>query len=161
MKIKAVTTIALALILTACGDSNEKAIGVYKYNVALTGTEKIAEVKNDGETYIFIGDAIRKKNIIALSETDDGLSYNNIPLKLSEDGGTLYFGQINGTRVDVNYLSERLESFENNKKACETLQAEVDHNSKTMPKEQWNEYNKSLKSRSPADCHIIGAGMRW
>jgi len=161
MKVKSVTTIALTLVITACGDSNEKAIGAYKYNVALTGTEKIAEVKKDGDTYIFIGDAIRKRNIIALSKTDDGLSYNNIPLRLSEDGKILYFGQINGTRVEASYLSERLASFESNKESCEKLQAEVNQNSKDMPKEQWNEYNKSLKSRSPADCHIIGAGMRW
>jgi len=85
----------------------------------------------------------------------------NIPLRLSEDGKILYFGQINGTRVEASYLSERLASFESNKESCEKLQAEVNQNSKDMPKEQWNEYNKSLKSRSPADCHIIGAGMRW
>lgn len=161
MKIKSATTIVLTFIITACGDNNEKAIGAYKYNVALTGTEKIAEVKKDGDTYIFIGDAIRKRNIIALSKTDDGLSYNNIPLKLSEDGNTLYFGQINGTRVDTDYLAERLTSFDDNKKACEKLQAEVNENEKSMPKEQWNEYNKLLKSRTPDDCNIVGAGMRW
>lgn len=161
MKIKLITTIALAFAITACGDNNERAIGVYKYNVSLTGTEKISEVKKDGDTYLFIGDAINNRNIIALSKTSDGLSYNNIPLKVSEDGNTLYFGQINGTRVEASYLSERLATIENNKKLCAILQTEVDGNEKTMPKEQWNEYNKSLKTRTPDGCRIIGAGMRW
>jgi hypothetical protein len=161
MKIKLITTIALALAITACGDNNERAIGVYKHNVALTGTEIISEVKKDGDTYLFIGDAIKNRNIIALSKTTDGLSYNNIPLKISEDGNTLYFGQINGTRVEASYLSERLTTIESNKKICAKLQAEVDGNEKTMPKEQWNEYNKSLKIRTPDDCLIVGAGMRW
>lgn len=161
MKIKLLSTVALALAITACGDNNERAIGIYKYNVALTGTEKISEVKKDGDTYLFIGDAINNRNIIALSKTSDGLSYNNIPLKISEDGNTLYFGQINGKRVEASYLSERLTTIDNNKKICAEIQAEVDDNEKTMPKEEWNEYNKSLKIRTPDDCRIIGAGMRW
>lgn len=161
MKFKSIAIIGLALSITACGDSNEKAVGLYKYNIALTGTEKIAEVKKDGDAYLFVEDTIRKSNAIALTKTADGLSYNNIPLKLSEDGNTLYFGPINGARVDGNYLSERLATIERNKKLCAELQEEVNSNEKAMPKEQWNEYNKSLKSRTPADCRIVGAGMRW
>ncbi|MDX5371896.1 MAG: hypothetical protein LPK18_05615 [Pseudomonadaceae bacterium] len=161
MKIKLATTILLSLTVSACGDNNERAIGVYKHSAALTGTEIISEVKKDGDTYLFVGDAIKNKNIIALSKTSDGLSYNNIPLKISEDGNTLYFGKINGTRVDASYLADRMAAIENNKKICAELQAEADKNAKTMSKEQWNEYNKSLKTKTPDGCRIIGAGMRW
>lgn len=161
MKLKLIATIALALNITACGDSNEKVIGLYKYDFAMAGTERIAEVKKEGDAYLFIEDVIQSSNAIALAETADGLSYNNIPLKLSEDGNTLYFGPVNGTRVDGNYLSERLETIGNNKKICAELQQEVNDNAEIMPTEQWNEYSKSLRSRTPADCHIVGAGMRW
>ncbi|MDV5863674.1 hypothetical protein QM298_22895 [Pseudomonas mendocina] len=161
MKTKSLIIIAFAFGITACGDSNEKAIGLYKYNVALTGTEKIAEIKKDGDAYLFVEDAIRKSNAIALTKTSDGLSYNNMPLKLSEDGNTLYFGPINGARVDANYLSERLASIESNKKACAELQSEVEQNDKSMNKEQWNEYIKSINGKKPNGCNIIGAGMRW
>ena len=161
MKIRLTSTIALTLAISACSDNNESTIGIYKHNVALTGTEIISEVKKDGDTYIFVGDAIKNKNVIALSKTPDGLSYKNIPLKVSEDGNTLYFGKITGTRVDASYLSERITTIENNKKICAELQAEVDKNENTMPKEQWNDYNKLLKTKTPDGCHIIGAGMRW
>lgn len=161
MKTKPLITIALAFFITACGDSNEKAIGFYKYKHNLSGTEKISEIKKDGDAYLFIEDAIRKSNAIALTETADGLSYNNMPLKLSEDGNTLYFGPINGSRVDANYLSERLAAIESSKKACAKLQREVDQNDKDMNKEQWNEYIKSINDKKPDECHIIGAGMRW
>ncbi len=157
MKIRLASTIALTLAISACSDNNESTIGIYKHNVALTGTEIISEVKKDGDTYIFVGDAIKNKNVIALSKTPDGLSYNNIPLKGTEDGSTLNDGKITGTRADANYLSERITK----KKICAELQAEVDKNEKTMPKEQWNDYNKLLKTKTPDGCHIIGAGMRW
>lgn len=105
MKIKLLIAIALALGITACSDDNKNAVGLYKYSHNLSGTEKIAEVKQDGTTYLFVEDVIGESNAIALTKTADGLSYNNIPLKLSENGDTLYFGSINGTRVDSNYLA--------------------------------------------------------
>ena len=160
MQFKSIVIIGLALSIEACGDSNEKSVGLFKYE-ARAGKEKIAEVKKDGDTYLFIEDAIRKSKPIALTKTADGLSFNNIPLKLSEDGDTLYFGPINGARVDSNYLSERLATVERNKKLCTELQEEVNGNQKAMPKEQWNEYIKSLKSRTPVDCRIVGADIRW
>lgn len=161
MKIKLLITIALALGITACSDNNESAVGLYKYSHNLSGTEKVAEVKQDGATYLFVEDVIGESNAIALTKTADGLSYNNIPLKLSENGNTLYFGPINGTRIDSNYLAERLKIIENNKRACAQLQSEVEQNDKTMNKEQWNEYVKSIQNEKPDDCRIIGAGMRW
>ncbi len=161
MKIKSLITIALAFGITACGDNNENAVGLYKYSHNLSGTEKIAEIKKDGDAYLFVEDVIRKSNAIALTETADGLFYNNMSLKLSENGNILYFGPINGTRVDTNYLTERLITIENNKKACAQLQSEVEQNDKSMNKEQWNKYIKSIKGKKPDDCHIIGAGMRW
>ncbi len=161
MTFKSIVTIAIALSITACGDSNDKAVGLYKYNVEMRGIETIAEVKKEGDVYLFIEDAIRKSNALALTETADGLSYNNIPLKLSEDGNTFYFGPINGIRVDGRYLAERLEAIENNKIICATLQQEVNDNKKNMSKEQWNAYNQSLGGKTPDDCHIVGAGMAW
>lgn len=161
MSIKSITTIALTLCITACSDSNEKAIGLYKYNNNLTGTEKISEVKKDGDNYLFIEDVIRNSNAIVLTKTAEGLSYRNMPLKLSSDGNTLYFSSINGVRVDSNYLSEKLTTIGNNKKSCATLQDEINANEKSMNNEQWNEYIKSLRSKTPEDCHLTGAGMRW
>ncbi len=161
MKIKLMVIAVLAFGITACSDSNESAVGLYKYSHNLSGTEKIAEIKKDGDAYLFVEDVIRKSNAIALAEKDDGLSYDNMPLKLSENGDALYFGPINGTRVDSQYLAERLVTIENNEKACVQLQDEVDQNDKSMNKEQWNEYVKSIRDKKPDDCHIIGAGMRW
>ena len=161
MKFTLMTTLILALNIAACGDSNEDAVGLYKYKAPMTGAEKIAQVKKDGDVYLFVEDVIRNSNARALTKNADGLSYNNMPLKISEDGQTLYFGRINGVRVDNHYLSERLNAIENNKKICAELQKEVTGNEKNMSKEQWNEYIKSLKSRTPTDCNIIGAGMRW
>lgn len=161
MKLKLVFTTVIALCVTACSDNNEKAIGLYKYKNNMTGTEKISEVKKDGNTYLFIEDVIRKSNAIALTKTPDGLSYNNMPLKLSEDGNTLYFASINGTRIDKNYLDEKLSAIEKNKKTCAVLQAEVSTNAKSMNNESWNKYVKSLRDKTPDDCHLVGAGMRW
>ncbi len=161
MKLKLVLAIVIALGVTACSDNNEKAIGLYKYKNNLTGTEKVLEVKKDGSTYLFIEDVIHKSNPIALTETPDGLSYNNIPLKLSEDGNTLYFSSINGTRIDNKYLDEKLATIEENKKNCAALQTEVNANAKSMDKESWNKYVKSVRDKTPDDCHLIGAGMRW
>lgn len=160
MKIRSIVTIALAVGITACGNSNEKAVGLYKHS-SFMGNEIIAEVKKDGETYLFIEDVIRGTNAMALTESADGLSYNDMSLKLSEDGNTIYFGPMNGIRVGREYLSERLELIENNKKACAALQGEVDANEKNMQKEQWNDFVGSIKSRTPADCRIVRAGMRW
>lgn len=154
MNTKSVAMMAIALVLTACGNSNEKAVGLYKYDVSLTGTEKIAEVRKEGSAYIFVEDVIRKSNGIALTETADGLSYSNMALKLSEDGNTLYFGPINGTRVDRSYLTERLETIENNKRLCAELKEEVEANKENMPRAQWREYADSFKGRTPPDCHI-------
>jgi len=161
MKVKSTIAILIALAISGCSDNNEKLVGIYKYKHSFSGTEKISEIKKDGDAYLFVEDVIRKSNSIALTKTDDGLSYNNMPLKISEDGNTLYFGPINGTRVNDGYLSERLATIENNKKACTELQSEVKNNDKTMQTEQWNEYTKSIQSKTPADCHIIGAGTRW
>lgn len=161
MKIKLLITVALALGITACSDSNENAVGLYKYSHDISGTEKIAEVKQDGTTYLFVEDVIGESNAMALTKTADGLSYNNMPLKLSENGDALYFGPINGTRVDSHYLTERLKNIEINKKACAQLQGEVEQNNESMNKEQWNEYVKSIQNKKPEDCRIIGAGMRW
>ena len=161
MKIELLIVIAFAFGITACSDSNESAVGLYKYSHNLSGTEKIAEIKKDGGAYLFIEDVIRKSNAIALAETADGLSYDNIPLKLSESGNIIYFGPVNGTRVDSQYLAERLITIEHNEKACAQLQSEVNENDKLMNKEQWNEYVKSIRDEKPDDCRIIGAGMRW
>lgn len=161
MKIKLLIAVALAFGIAACSNKYENAVGVYKYNHDLSGTEKIAEIKKDGDTYLFVEDVIRKSNAIALAKTADGLSYNNISLKLSADGNTLYFGPINGTRVDNNYLSERLMTIDSNKKACVQLNREVEQNDKLMNDEQWNEYIKSIKGKKPDDCRIVGAGMRF
>lgn len=160
MKIKSLITIALAVGISGCVDSNEKVIGLYKYIHNFSSTEKIAEIKKDGDAYLFVEDVIRKSNAVALTKTNDGLSYDNMPLKLSEDGNTLYFGPINATRVNASYLSQRLANIESNKKACAQLQSEVDNN-KTMNNEQWNVYIKSINDKKPADCRIIGADMRW
>lgn len=157
MRLKFVSTVAFALLLTACGDSNDKAVGLYKYKSEITGTEKILEVKKDGEAYLFVEDVIRKDNAIALAETPDGLSYNNMPLKISKDGNTLYFSSINGSRVDKKYLDDKLEEIEQNKKACAALQKEVKAN-KSMDRESWNNYVKELKV--PDDCDV-DAFMRF
>lgn len=161
MKMKLAITIALLLALAGCGDSSERAIGLYRYQHALSGSEKIAEVKKDGDAYLFVEDVIRNSNAIALSKTTDGLSYNAIALKISEDGNTIYFGPINGTRVDGRYLSDRLAAIESNKKACVELQSEVDGKRDTLPAKQWNEYVASVKQRTPADCRIVGANTVW
>jgi uncharacterized lipoprotein YehR (DUF1307 family) len=161
MKLKLVFATVIALCVTACSDNNEKAIGLYKYKHNMSGTEKISEVKKDGSTYLFVEDVIRKSNAIALTETPEGLSYNNMPLKLSEDGNTLYFSSINGTRIDNKYLDEKLAEIEQNKKNCAALQSEVNTNNKSMDNESWNKYVKSLRDKTPNDCHLIGAGMRW
>jgi len=161
MKLKLVLVTVIALCVTACSDNNEKAIGLYKYEHEASGKEKILEVKKDGNTYLFIEDVIGESNAIALMETSEGLSYNNIPLKLSEDGNTLYFYSINGTRIDKKYLEEKLAEIEQNKRICAELQAEVDMNKNSMDKESWNNYVKSLRDRTPDGCRLRDANMRW
>jgi hypothetical protein len=161
MKLKLVFTTVIALCITACSDNNEKAIGLYKYKHNMSGTEKISEVKKDGNTYLFIEDVIRKSNAIALTETPEGLSYNNMPLKLSDDGNTLYFASINGSRIDRNYLDKKLATIEQNKKTCAALQTEVNTNAKSMDNESWNNYVESLRGKTPDGCRLVGANMRW
>ena len=157
MKLKFVSTVAFALFLTACGNSNDKAVGLYKYKSEVNGTGKILEVKKDGGAYLFVEDVIRKSNAVALAEMPDGLSYNNIPLKISKDGKTLYFSSINGSRVDKKYLDEKLAEIENNKKACAALQEEVKAN-RSLDNKSWNKYVKDLKI--PEDCEV-DAFMRF
>lgn len=162
MNIKQACTTALTLCISIYANADENAIGLYTYNSPTTGSERIAEIKKDGDTYLFIEDVINKTNAIALSKGADGLTYNNMALKLSKDGSSLYFGPINGSRVDNNYLSERLETLAKNQKTCAALQNEVDTQSKAgLTTAEWNEFSQSLKTRTPADCHLIGAGMRW
>lgn len=161
MKLKLIITTVLTLCIAACSDNTETLIGLYKYKKTLAGSERISEVKKDGDTYLFVEDVIGKSNAIALTETSEGLSYNNMPLKLSADRNTLYFASISGTRVDKTYLDEKLATIEQNKKTCSALQGEVNANAKSLGKESWNEYVKSLPGKTPTDCHLVGAGMRW
>jgi hypothetical protein len=161
MKLKLVFTTVVLLCVAACSDNNERAIGLYEYKHNMTGAERISEVKKDGDTYLFIEDVIRKSNAIALTETAEGLSYNDMPLRLSEDGNTLYFASINGSRIDRNYLEDKLAAIEKNKQACAALQTELNANAKSMDKESWNKYIKSLRDKTPDGCRLIGAGMRW
>ncbi len=160
MKIS-IIVIAFTLLLTACGDKNEEVIGLYKYEDDWSNTEAILEIKKDGDTYLLIGDIIKGSEPRALSETSDGLSYRNTPLKLSDDGDTLYFGSVNGTRVSREYLAEKLSTIEQNKILCEKLQNEVNSNNESMNAKQWNQYVETLSSRIPEDCHLIGAVKRW
>ena len=159
MNMTSIAVVVLALCVTACGDGNNKAVGLYKHSSNFTGTDRIVEVKKDGDTYLFIEDVIGKSNAIALTKTADGLSYNNMPLKVSEDGKTLYFGPVNATRVDTTYLSEQLANIEKNKKICESLKIEAKAN-KGLATEQWNKYIETVKSRKPANCYV-DAYMRF
>ena len=164
MKIS-IIAIAFTLLLTACGDNNEEFIGLYKYKHSYT--ERILEIKKDGDTYLFIEDVLKNGDPRALSDTSDGLFYNdgmffkNTPLKLSDDGNTLYFGPVNGTRVSREYLAEKLSAIEQNKILCERLQNEVNSNKESMDTEQWNQYVETLRGRTPKDCRLRGAGRKW
>jgi hypothetical protein len=161
MDLKKISAISLLFFISACADSNDEMIGFYKYRHNLSGSEKIISIKKDGEAYLFVEDVIRNSNALVLTNSDGGLSFKNVQMKLSEDGNTIYFGSINGTRVSANYVTNRKNEIEINKKACAELQKEVDEKSKSMQTAQWNEYVQTLNNRKPENCNIIGAGMRW
>ena len=161
MKVKITAMIALSILIAACGESQDKAVGLYKYKNQYTGTEKIAEVKKDGDAYLFIENVLQNGNAIALTNSDDGLSYRSMQLKISEDGNTIYFGPINGTRISADEFKSKLDAIESNKKACNELREEVIANDKTMKNEEWNSYVKSLSDKMPNDCRIAEASRRW
>ncbi|WP_153020640.1 hypothetical protein [Pseudomonas sp. BMS12] len=160
MQIKATLIAALTLLLVGCGSDHDKAIGLYQYENKFTGSERVAEIKKDGDTYLFIENVLNNTDAMALSESDEGLSYRNTPLKLSEDGNTLYFGPINGTRISSDDLKAKLAAIEKDEKICGELQEQVAAN-KSLQKDEWNAYVKTVREKMPEDCDIVGAAMRW
>lgn len=160
MKIKATLLAALTALLMGCGNDHDKAIGLYKYDNKFTGSERIAEIKKDGDTYLFIENVLNNTDAMALRESDEGLSYQDTPLKLSEDGNTLYFGPINGTRITPDDLKAKLAAIEKDEKICKDLRAEVIAN-QSLEKEAWNAYVKEAREKMPKGCRISEANERW
>ena len=160
MKIKATLLAALTVLLTGCGNDHDKAIGLYKYDNKFFGWERIAEIKKDGDTYLFIENVLNNTDAMALRESDEGLSYQDTPLKLSEDGNTLYFGPINGTRITRDDLKAKLAAIEKDEKICKDLRAEVIAN-QSLKKDEWNAYVKEVSKKIPKDCRINEASMVW
>lgn len=160
MHIRATLIAILAILLMGCGNDHDKAIGLYKYDNRFTGSERIAEIKKDGDTYLFIENVLNNTDAMALSQSDEGLSYRNMPLKLSEDGNTLYFGPINGTRISRDDLKAKLAAIENDEKICKELREQVIAN-KSLEKDEWNAYVKEVRKKMPKNCHIIEANERW
>ena len=160
MQIKATLIAALTLLLVGCGNDHDKAIGLYQYENKFTGSERVAEIKKDGDTYLFIENVLNNTDAMALSESDEGLSYRNTPLKLSEDGNTLYFGPINGTRISRDDLEAKFAAIENDKKICKELREQVIAN-KSLEKNEWNAYVKDVRGKMPKGCRISEANERW
>lgn len=160
MKIKATLIATLAILLMGCGNDHDKAIGLYKYENKFFGWERIAEIKKDGDTYLFIENVLNNTNAMALSESGDGLSYEDMPLKMSEDGNTLYFGPINGTRISSDDLKAKLAAIEHDEKICNELREQVIAN-KALQRDDWNAYVKEVREKMPDDCRISEASMAW
>lgn len=160
MQIKATLIAALTLLLMGCGNDHDKAIGLYKYENKFFGWERVAEIKKDGDTYLFIENVLNNTDAMALSESDEGLSYENMPLKMSEDGNTLYFGPINGTRISSDDLKAKLAAIEQDEKICAELREQVIAN-KSLEKDDWNAYVKEVRKKMPEDCRISEANMAW
>ncbi|MDG1582339.1 hypothetical protein [Pseudomonas sp. GOM6] len=160
MQIKATLIAALTLLLVGCGNDYDKAIGLYQYENKFTGSERVAEIKKDGDTYLFIENVLNNTDPMALSESDEGLSYRNTPLKLSEDGNTLYFGPINGTRISSDDLKVKFAAIKNDKKICKELREQVIAN-KSLEKNEWNAYVKDVRGKMPKGCRISEANERW
>ncbi len=160
MKIKATLIATLAILLMGCGNDHDKAIGLYKYENKFTGSEKIAEIKKDGDTYLFIENVLNNTDAMALSQSGEGLTYRNMALKLSEDGNTLYFGPINGTRISSNDLKAKLAAIEKDENICKELREQVIAN-KSLEKNEWNAYVKDVREKMPKGCRISEAYERW
>ena len=160
MKIKATLIATLAILLMGCGNDHDKAIGLYKYENKFFGWERIAEIKKDGDTYLFIEDVLNNTDAMALSESDEGLSYEDMPLKMSEDGNTLYFGPINGTRISSDDLKAKLAAIEKDENICKELREQVIAN-QSLEKEKWNAYVKEVRKKMPKGCRISEANESW
>ncbi|MBA4244943.1 MAG: hypothetical protein C0452_13575 [Pseudomonas sp.] len=159
MQIKATLMATLTVLLMGCGNDYDKVLGLYKYDTFIAG-ERIAEIKKDGDTYLFIENVLNNTDAMALSQSDEGLSYQNMPLKLSEDGNTLYFGPINGTRISSEDLKAKLAAIENDEKICKELREQVIA-SQSLEKDEWNAYVKEVRKKTPKDCRISEANERW
>ena len=161
MRFKLYSALLIAATLTACSDNQTKVFGYYSYKNELNGRERIAEVRKDGDSYLFIENALDNEHALALQKSTDGLSYQGAALTVSEDGSKLYFGPIHGTRVDKSYVEAARAKMEQDRKACDALQEEVTANAKALEAPAWNAYVRTLPGKTPKGCQLKGAGMRW
>lgn len=158
--LRTVLIVFLIFTLSACSDSNDEYIGYYSYVRPSVGEEMIAEIRKDGDVYLFFENTDR--DALALDSTDVGLDYNGKSIRLSSDGDILYFAGITAERISETAVAERKENKRKAEEACNKLQAEVDARSDAIKDEQqWNDYVQQTRPTVPEGCRITGLGTRW
>lgn len=154
-----IKTVILAIVLSglvaACSDNNDRIVGHYTYNMEINNTEAIAEIRKDGDIFLFNDNVLRNKGGMVLSNTKDGLFLRSTPIKLSNDGNKLYFGSISAIRVNSSNVQSRLKKKDEDKKLCASLTSEMDKNYELMKRSEWDAYINSVKAKLPQDCHPL------
>ncbi|EGR1985716.1 TPA: hypothetical protein NG570_004543 [Vibrio parahaemolyticus] len=160
---KYVKSILLSMLfLVGCGESKDNYIGSYLYKSPFTGSEILAEIKKDGDSYIFIENLKYPSKVLPLSIEDDGLSYNGKLLKISEDQSKLYFAGITADRMSQSMLVEREEGQRKLRETCNKIQAEIDHETSLgRSTKDWNTYVRSVQNTAPEGCDLKGLNLKW
>ena len=158
-----VKTILLSILfLSSCGESKDDYIGSYLYKSPLTGSEILAEIKKDGDSYLFIENLKYPTRVLPLSVEDDGLSYNGQLLKISEDQSKLYFLGKTADRMSQSMLVEREKNQIKLREACSNIQAEIDHEASLgLSAKEWNTYVRSVRNTAPEGCNFKGLNLKW